>query len=227
MPEFPLSLALFNVLPVILTAAALWFLARTVWASDPADGRLAALGAGMIVAGGLAKVTWKLLAALTGADHVWLANALFPLMAPGFALLLAAVWGASRRWRALEPPARRWPIALAAIALAFAAAAWRLWLLDIPRGWFLPLLVLASLSNLALSLVLIGACVRRRRWSAAALFAVNLAMIFALQPIAMAVPKTLALHWLEQSLTAFGTGCFALAAYLLSRAVGVGQVREP
>ena len=47
-------------------------------------------------------------------------------------------------------------------------------------------------------------------------------MVFALQPIAMANPKTLTLHWLEQSLTAFGTACFALAAWRLWRGARPG-----
>jgi hypothetical protein len=92
--------------------------------------------------------------------------------------------------------------------------------LEVPRGWFLPLLTLASLGNLATSLLLIGLSLRLRRWDLAILFAVNLLMIFALQPIAMINPKPLALHWLEQSLTALGTACLALAAYRLWRLAG-------
>jgi hypothetical protein len=224
MPNFTIPLAVYNLLPVALTGVALWFLAHYVRRQDPAGHPLALLGGGLILAGGLSKATWKLIAAVTGLDLVWLANALFPLMAPGFALLCAAIWGATRRERGRSPPPGLWPVTLAAIAVAFAVAAYREWVLDSPRGWFLPLLALASLGNLALSFLLIGACLRLRRWSIAALFAVNLGMIFALQPIAMATPKTLALHWLEQSLTAFGTGCFALAAWLLSRPAGGGRV---
>jgi hypothetical protein len=101
--------------------------------------------------------------------------------------------------------------------MAFTAAALRQWVLEVPRGWFLPLLTLASLGNLATSLLLIGVCLSLQRWGTALLFTVNLLMIFALQPIAMMNPKTLALHWTEQSLTALGTACFALAAYRLWR----------
>lgn len=227
MPDFPLPLALYNVVPVILTGAALWFLAGYVRGQDASNERLALLGGGLILAGGLSKATWKLIVAAAGVDLHWLANALFPLMAPGFALLLAAVWAATRRQRGLAPPAWVWPLALAAIGLALAVAGWRQWVLAAPRGWFLPLLVLASLGNLALSLVLIGAALRLRRWPVAVLFAVNLAMIFALQPIAMASPKTLALHWIEQTLTALGTGCFALAAFLLRRASEPGRSGRP
>jgi hypothetical protein len=235
MPDFPVTLAVYNFLPVALTGVALWYLARYVESQDALHHPLALAGGALILAGGLSKAAWKLIAAVSGIDLVWLSNALFPLMAPGFALLAAALWGATRRrpGRPPDPQAGRvaprvlWSAALVAIVLAFTAAALRQWVFATPRGWFLPLLLLASLSNLAVSVLLIGTSMGLRRWSVAALFAVNLAMIFALQPIAMATPKTLALHWLEQSLTALGTGCFALAAFLLNRiARGGGRRRS-
>jgi hypothetical protein len=136
-------------------------------------------------------------------------------MAPGFALLAASIWGAIRRLRGRSRPSWLRGVALAAVAIAFGFAALRLWALEIPRGWFLPLLALASLGNLLLSILLIAAALRLRHWIIALLFGVNLGMIFALQPIAMANPKTLPMHWLEQSLTAFGAACFALGAFLL------------
>ena len=88
------------------------------------------------------------------------------------------------------------------------------------RVKFLPLLILASLGNLTTSLLLIGLSLRLRRWGQAVLFTVNLLMIFALQPIAMITPKSLALHWTEQSLTALGMAALALAAYRLWRQAG-------
>ncbi len=217
MTEFPLSLALYNFLPVGLTGIALWFLSRLVRDQGPDKSGLALAGAGLVLLGGLAKATWKLLASSTGQDIAWLGAALFPLMAPGFALLSAAIWGATRRLRGLSNPAWLGGAALAAVAVAFVFAAVRFWVLEIPRGWFLPLLVLASLGNLLLSVLLIVAALRLRRWGIALLLGVNLGMVFALQPIAMANPKTLPLHWLEQSLTAVGTACFALGTYLLWR----------
>lgn len=226
MPIFPISLAVFNFVPVGLTGVALWFLVRFVRKQDASNYRLALLGGGLILAGGLSKALWKLIAAASGADVHWLANALFPLMAPGFAFLLAAVWGATRRQRGHRSPPGLWRWAIAAMAIALTAAAVRQWMLGVPRGWFLPLLILASLGNLGVSVLLIRASLRQRRWHVAALFAVNLAMIFALQPIAMATPKTLALHWIEQTLTALGTGCFALAAFLLHRSNGVDRARD-
>ena len=218
--DFTTALGLFNFLPVALTGLALWFLAGYVADQDPACQGLAWLGGGLILAGGLAKASWKLIAATTGLDLEWLANALFPLMAPGFALLALALWGAVRHQRGRRIPAGRWWLGLAVVLIAFAAAALRQWVLEIPRGWFLPLLILASLGNLTTSLLLIGLSLRLRWWGQAVLFSVNLLMIFALQPIAMITPKSLTLHWTEQSLTALGTAALALGAYRLWRLAG-------
>ena len=226
MTDLTPTLALYNFLPVTLTGLALWFLSRYVAVQDLAGHGLAILGGGLILSGGLAKASWKLIAATTGADLVWLANALFPLMAPGFALLAVALWGAVRHHQGRQVPIGRWRIGLAVVLVACAAAALRQWVLEVPRGWFLPLLTLASLGNLATSLLLIGLSTRLRRWDMAVLFAVNLLMIFALQPIAMINPKPLALHWLEQTLTALGTACLALAAYRLWRLVDDGLGRK-
>lgn len=223
MLAFTPGLALFDLVPVALTGLALWYVARLVRELAPSHHRMAVLGGVLIVAGGLAKATWKLIAALQGADLVWLANALFPLMAPGFVLLAVAVWAGVRGLRG-----RRalfgWPTALGLILSACVVAAVRHWWLDIPRGWFLPLLVLVSLGNLTASVLLVRAAFHLRRRSAAVLLGLDLVMIFALQPIAMMTPKTIAVHWFEQSLTAFGSGCFALAAYLLWRAVAARRI---
>jgi hypothetical protein len=217
MIDFPLSLALFNFVPVVLAGAGVWLLARLVGDQDPQRGTLALAGAGLILIGGLAKATWKLVASATGTDLAWLGNALFPLMAPGFALLSVSLLGASRRMARRNSPA--WPVwvAIGAISAAFVAAGLRTWVWEIPRGWLLPLLALASVCNLVLSALAIAAALRLRKPWVAALFAVNLAMIFALQPIAVAPTKTLAMHWTEQSLTALGTACFALGALLLRK----------
>ncbi|WP_210247393.1 hypothetical protein [Blastochloris sulfoviridis] len=185
---------------------------------------MALAGAMLVVLAGLCKATWKLILALGGPELPWLANALFPLMAPGFTLLALALWQAQRRTVA---PRRPWlvPLVLMLIALAYGVAALRNWGLAVERGWFLPLLALASLANLTLTVLLLRETWRRRAVWLAPLFLVNLAMVFALQRIARIEPMTLSLHWLEQSLTALGAGAFALGACLLDRRVRRGPAR--
>jgi len=225
MSELTLSLALFNLLPVLLTGVGLLFLVRLV-RRHVATGRGAAArwprrwavtGALLILGGGLSKAVWKLLLVTTGQDLEWLASLLFPLLGPGFMLLAAAVSAAAYRLRGARVPDWLSFATLALILIAVLAAAVRMTWLDMPRGWFLPLLSLTTLGSLALSLVLIALCLRLRLLIGAALFAVNLVMIFVLPGIAMIEPKTLGLHWLEQSLTALGSACFAAGAWWLLR----------
>lgn len=215
MPQYGLDLALYNFLPVLFTALALFCIARLTRALLPASAPMALLGAALVVLAGLGKALWKLILALGGPDLPWLANALFPLMAPGFTLLALALWQAQRPHPG--PPGRPWLAALALIGLGYGSAALRGWGLGMERGWFLPLMALASLANLALTGLLLREAWRRRALWMAPLFLVNLAMVFALQHIARVEPKTLSLHWLEQTLTALGAGAFALGACLLCR----------
>ena len=217
MPQYGLDLALYNFLPVLFTALALFCIARLTSDLEPESDSMAFTGAALVVLAGLCKASWKLILALGGPDLPWLANALFPLMAPGFTLLALALWHAQRD--TLKPRERRWLLPLLLIVLAYGIAALRSFGMSVERGWFLPLMTLASLANLTLTALLLREAWRRRALWLAPLFLVNFAMIFALQRIARIEPKTLSIHWLEQSLTAFGAGAFALGAWLLFRRV--------
>lgn len=208
-----LPLALFNLIPVACTALGLFFLARLVDGLDPASRDMAWLGGVLVVLAGLAKASWKLILVVTGADLTWLANALFPLMAPGLALVAAALMSAFARSSGRDWSARARALVGLLLLLTATLVLIRTLGLGIPRGWFLPLLGLASLANLTMSLLLIANAWRRGRRGLAALFGVNLAMVFALPPIALVSPTSLALHWLEQGLTALGTAAFALGAH--------------
>jgi hypothetical protein len=220
MPAFGLDLALANFVPVLFTALGLLCIARLVRALAEAHAPMALVGAALVVAAGSSKAVWKLILALGGPDLPWLAQALFPLMAPGFALLAVALWQAQRK----APPRQNpWLLPLALIGLFYGIAGLRSFGLAVERGWFLPLMILASVANLTLTVLLLREAWRRRAAWLAPLFFANLAMVFALQRIARIEPKTLSLHWLEQSLTALGAGAFALGAWLLLRRVGTAQ----
>ncbi|TVQ91605.1 MAG: hypothetical protein EA400_04755 [Chromatiaceae bacterium] len=223
MPEFTLPLALFNFLPVLFGALAFALLARLVQRRAPSLAWLGWMGSVLIVFGGLAKALWKLLMAIGGVDLTWLSAALFPLLGPGFMLLAAGVWGALRAAPGVRPGPLAARVALLVILGAVGVAALRTWGLGVERGWFLPLLILTTLGNLSLSSLLILAAVRRRLWAAATLFALNLAMLFALPPIAIMASRSLAIHWLEQSLTALGTAGFALATWWLAGALAASS----
>ena len=228
MDFFTLPLALFNFLPVLLTALALALLVRLVGRLRPDLVAWAIVSYALIFAGGLSKAVWKLIATLSGSDLQWLANALFPLIGPGFFLLAVVVWMSFYR---PGPDPRRTQIlvvTLLAIALAVAVAALRTWGMDVERGWFLPFMLLTTLGNLGLMVLLIRRGWQLRRWGAVALLGINLVVVFGLQPIAMAGADTLALHWLEQVMTALGATAFAAAMWLLLRAADSGNLgRRP
>ena len=99
MPQYGLDLALTNFLPVLFTALALFCIARLARDLAPSSEPMALSGAALVVLAGLCKALWKLILALGGPDLPWLANALFPLMAPGFTLLALALWQAQRETR--------------------------------------------------------------------------------------------------------------------------------
>ncbi|MGY6555782.1 MAG: hypothetical protein ACXIUM_14785 [Wenzhouxiangella sp.] len=218
MLEFSLPLALFNFLPVALSALALFWLVRLLAILRPEVQVWAWSAATLIVIGGLSKALWKLNASLTGEDIIWLANALFPLIGPGFFLLAVLSWMAFSR---PDPDRLRRPIlvlAVLAIVLAISVALLRTWVLEVPRGWFLPFMLLTSLGNLALMVLLIRRAWQARLKIAVTLLVINVMVVFGLQPIAMAGADTLALHWLEQVMTTVGAAAFAFAVCLLLQA---------
>ncbi|NEX22744.1 hypothetical protein G3480_20965 [Thiorhodococcus mannitoliphagus] len=218
MPDFSVALALYDFAPVVLTGLAVWLLASLARVIERAHYPMMLLGGVLVVSGGLAKALWKLIAALTGQDIGWLAALLFPLMAPGFTLIAVAAWGILDRVRG-QLPRLGWLAASVTLLVLIAAVGVREWVLSIPRGWFMPLLVFTSLGNLVASVQLIRASLHLRSRVAASLFGLNLLFVFALPPIAIAAPATLWMHWVEQTLTTAGAGCFAAAAYLLWRLV--------
>jgi hypothetical protein len=215
MNEFTIGLALYDFLPTIFTGIGLFFIAQMVREADPRNAWLVTVGGSMIVAGGLMKATWKLLMAVNGTDVVWLSQSLFLLMAPGFLFVTAAVWGAMHATSGKPVPL--WlpgvPVVFAVLTLVVADV--RVLVMEIERGWFLPFLMLATVSNLFLAGMLITGAARRKQWLAAGLLFVNIGMVFALQPLAAMDDMSITMHWIEQSLTVGGAAAFAMGAYLM------------
>lgn len=214
--DFTLGLALYDFLPVIFTGIAVYFIARLIQEWAPSAALAAGVGAGLVTLAGLSKATWKLIVTVTGQDLTWLANALFPLMAPGFILLAVGMWMARRVRTGKAAPGWVWMLPLLLILLTYANAAYQTWGAGVERGWFMPIMTLASVGNIGLTILLMMSA-GRRRWGLALLFTVNLLMVFALIPIAQIEPKSVGLHWFEQTLTTVGAAAFALASYRLLR----------
>lgn len=204
--EYTLSLALFDYVPVALSGLGMILLAR--WLQSSA----ALLGTGLIIAGGLSKATWKLLVVVTGVDHVWLANLLFILLAPGFLL----VAGATFSRLAGKPEIRAWMTGGALAALSLATAAYLANSQPDARTWVYVLLGMTSLATIGLGGRLIAYGLGRKQRLAALLVVVNLAGVFTLSYLAR-LEQTAALQWIEEGLNTVTHGALTLAIWLMIR----------
>lgn len=113
MSHYSLAVALFDYLPVLLSALAMASLARLVRRRAPALGPYAVGAAVLIPFGGLCKASWKLIIALGGDARPWLESLLFLSLAPGF-VTMACVLAIARKPSATMRDPR--PLALLAIA---------------------------------------------------------------------------------------------------------------
>jgi hypothetical protein len=200
-PVATVPLALYDAVPVLLAGAGCFALARIVRDRAPAGHAAALTGAALVLAGGLAKVVWKVAVAAGWGDWQVLETGLFVLLAPGFALLawsLLAVLGRSL-------PA--WVPAVLVLVSEGGALALR------STG---PLLAVTVLGATAVGVTGLLLARRTADGPAAWLFGVQLVLAFALVPLA-APPHTVGKQWAEELLNTVGQGAFALAAARLAR----------
>jgi hypothetical protein len=108
-PDWPLvALALWDVVPVLLSSVGFVVLSRLSGDSDRGAGLLGWVATALIAGGGLSKNILKSMQAVTGGafESAVLENALFWLVAPGFLVAMAAFARAVRSDAGLAP---RWP----------------------------------------------------------------------------------------------------------------------
>jgi hypothetical protein len=211
--EYSVPMALEDFLPVVLSAFGFSWIAKALRRKQAAAGQLAWVGALLIVLGGFSKAAWKLIIASTGTDIVWMREALFPLMGPGFVMLAWALWRGlkARKFSA----AQIWLVPLLLSLLALTAAAY-LAMTQPNRRWSLLLLIVTTLGNVWASAQLIGSSWQRNVRGAALLFLYNLLTIF-LQARLARMEQTIALQWLEQLNNTLSWAAFAAAAWLWQR----------
>jgi hypothetical protein len=200
MTSYPLSLALQNFMPVIISAAALWNLVRMLTHDGAFAARAAGIATVLIVAGGAAKALWKLAMAAWSVDAPLLSGALFPLLAPGFGLLALAV---------LRMPARIRVLGVAVISVVLAVA------VAVAGGggaWKMPLLTLLTAAMLACGAGLVLRARGQGDRIAAACVAFYVVASFALSGLAAAGAGTLALQWTEQIISTIGAAALLWAA---------------
>jgi hypothetical protein len=218
-----LALAAEDFVPVLLTAVGLSLIVRMIRRADRGAGAWAALGAVLVVAGGLSRASWKLITAAGGPDLVPLFIALYLFLATGYLLLVMALW---RGWQAASGRGTRAPTWAAAVSLAvllpltaiLAPAAGRL----VPLMW-----LFAATSASVITALLLA------RWARAIgrtdlgwLFVVSTVVTLALNGLARAETQSEALQWAEQLLNTLNQAAFLFGALLLERATR-GAPAEP
>ena len=214
MQDYSLGLALFDYLPVAMSAVGLGLLAQLLSRALPASLGLLFFGAGLVVAGGLCKATWKLIWVLTGQDIAWLDALLFICIAPGMLLLACHAAAASKRWRnaagATHPGRNSLLLAMPLLVAAGLAAVFAE-----GRAWFFLLLTAGALANIALALVLIRLSWGWGQGFAGAFFLLSILLTLGLSALARIPEQTAALQWLEESINLLAQGCFAFGVWRL------------
>ncbi len=104
MNNYSIALALQDFMPVILSSVGLFYIAEMIATAEAHSRWPALLGAWLVMLGGGTKAAWKLNIAATGANIVWMDNALFVLMTPDFIFLAYTLWRAQRAMRGNPVP---------------------------------------------------------------------------------------------------------------------------
>ncbi|MGW0364670.1 hypothetical protein [Streptomyces sp. NPDC002990] len=211
-PDYPLSLAVEDFVPVVLTgvgAALLIGPLRKHGARTAA--RTAAAGTALVLLGGLSKATWKLLVALDGPDVQGMDKALFPCLSAGFLLLAHAVLTLPPDGRG--PGAGRRPPPLWGLA--------SLWLAAGAAG----LLLGSTVPNMVVAIVAVSVCGVRLILlarsdgdiPAAVAGGLWLSGMYVLGPLAARPEQSVALQWVEQSANTLTQGAFVVLAWRLAK----------
>ncbi|WP_040794911.1 hypothetical protein [Nocardia higoensis] len=209
LPEYPLSLAIEDYVPVVLTTCAVLLLRRIT-----GSGR-AAVAAGLIGAGGLAKATAKLVVAAGGPDLPWLRGALFPLLTLGFALLYVDLVGAATG--RIRPRLLVGALALIAVCAAGAAV----------LGDALLMLVSTTVFATLTGIHLIRLARRRGDGLSAALIGLQLTAFFVLGALGARPEQPIALQWVEQLSNTAAQAAFLLAVVRLTSKPAEPGIPEP
>ena len=199
---YPLALALYDFVPVVFFLIGAIYLVRTVMRLCGLHcGRLTIVGSLLIFLGGLLKAIWKLLFTIGVGDYQWLSESQFPLLAPGFLVLLIAVIIMARSERAKE---KRKGALLAIVA------------------WKIPLLIVMTLASMGVQGILTNVSFQRKAKLAAAGFIVAFLGLVGMGALASG-EQTLARQWIEQSVNSVGQLGFMVGSILLYRNVAESQ----
>ncbi|WP_371189351.1 hypothetical protein [Thalassotalea maritima] len=215
MYQYSVALAVFDYVPIILSATGLYFIVRVINQGDFAYPKLVVTAALLIISAGLCKATWKLIIALNDVHISVLNNALFVLMTPGFVLLAFCMWVYRRQYRddPVKPTAWRCP---ASIILLFASISLYL-AMSFPeqRLWFLVLLLPLTIANCVFTFHAAKHSFDVGNLAAGLFFILNIIGVFAMSGLARTGDQSEAMQWIEEIVNAATQGAWAIAGYLL------------
>lgn len=214
--EFPLSLALLDYVPVLLTGIGFAYIIRLVLLILPSQGRIALVGGMLVVAGGFFRATWKLLLALsTGSlDVRWMGESLFILMAPGYVMFAWSVWQVARAVQGKRIfHASMVPFLLSVVTLGTSYSLY----LSRPdsSAWERVLLSVTVLATLLSGVLLIAFAFRQRLSTAGWLFIVNLIGVFVMNGLARLPEQPVTIHWVAEGINTISWLAFVIAAWML------------
>ncbi len=215
MEDYSLGLALFDFLPVLVSAFGLYLLAGLLARALPASRALLLAGFALILAGGVSKATWKLVWVLAQVDIAVLDVLLFVCIAPGMVLLAWHAAAASNRWRGGSATLHPGRNSLICIVPVLAAAAYLATRQPEGRAWFLLLLSTSTLANIALSVVLIRLSMSWNQRLTATIFLVGMLLTMSLGWLGRSSAGSAPLQWLAETINLFATSSFALAVWRL------------
>lgn len=209
-----LFLAIEDFIPVFLSAAGLWVIARLCGAQDKQASKWSFAGLAFIFTGGLTKPIYKTLLALSdgSVDIVVLDTMLFWFLAPGFLLVGAGVKRAVEVEEKASPKSSRW-VPLTAVAIVSLAT---VLLIGGSRAWFFLLLSATTAANIWTVVILVRWSRIRQNPLASGLFAASLLVALGLAGVAAALEQTIPVQWGEQLASTAGQAMFLLGAVRLA-----------
>jgi len=208
--KYPVSLALFDYVPVVFNLAGQLLLLSALQIDAVAMWAMALLGVILMNLGGILKASWKLIIAVSERDFRWMEHALFLGLAPGSCLLAWAVWDTQRVMSGASSNDGWLPcLLIIAVFLAWSARKF-----GGAGKWFMPLVLLLTVS---MGVINVNASLIAKN-QGANLAAVLFILSFGISLVTSAVSRkvaTIKVQWLMETANSLSAFCFLSAAWLL------------
>lgn len=224
METYSVVMALQDYMPVVLSGAGLFILARMVEKMDVPASKLAYSGAGLVTLGGLCKATWKMTMAVSAGQINLTAmnDILFWFLSTGFILFACGLWYGQRQTWGTRRAANIWIVPCVLVGLTWGAAAYTgLQMYDPTREgrqlWFFILLGVATIANFVAGGLAIWQARKQHLGWVTGLFVLNLVSVILLQGLARLSQESASLQWVQQIINTLAQGAFVWAALKLAQ----------